>query len=268
MLMLPTSYKTSRLCPHLPLLTLLLCLLAQCGHSQPRAQVALYYDRLKPLLAVNSSDTALLMRLDSLRKTPGFSRSTVTTLFNRDIDFNLSHRRVIIYTDMINFQVDIATANGRVMALAASIHNIAADAIKRQDVLQQTGDTAAITRYLASRNSFYQSHKKIPDFFAELQATEQFAFYCGDGSPKTEKGAYIEYLAHTNQLGALAEMLASIHCETQAYAVAGFDMLKHKRKVTPQQKLIVQHIRERNSLVVTCAGCLSGLRQRIYSTNR
>ena len=60
-------------------------------------------------------------------------------------------------------------------------------------------------------------------------------------------------------------MLASIHCETQAYAVAGFDMVKSKYKITPQQRLLVKFIKRRDSVVITCEGCLSGLKRNLYS---
>jgi hypothetical protein len=265
--MLFISSNSTWLHARLLLLVLILCLLNQRGYSQTRAQTAVYYDHIKPLLVLNTSDTTLVMRIDSLRKMARFSRSTVTSLFNRDIDFNVSHRRIIIYTGMINFQVDVASENGRVVALAVGTSDVFADSIRRQDVLLQTCDTAAITQYLASRNGFYQSHKTIRNFFTEIQASEQFAFYCGDASPKTEKGAYIEHLAGTNQINVLADMLANIHCETQAYAVAGFAMLKNNPRITPQQKLLVKYIKQRNSVVVTCEGCLSGLRRRLYSTN-
>ena len=59
-------------------------------------------------------------------------------------------------------------------------------------------------------------------------------------------------------------MLASIHCETQAYAIAGFDMIKNKRKITHQQLLLIKHVKQRNAVVITCEGCLSGLQRTIY----
>ena len=59
-------------------------------------------------------------------------------------------------------------------------------------------------------------------------------------------------------------MLGSIHCETQAYAVAGFDLIKARRKITPPQRLMLKHLKERNSIVITCQGCLSGLPSKLY----
>ena len=245
--------------------TLIACLLSRTACCQFREQVDVYYDHIKPLLRLHQPIQTLTAKLDSLTTTLRFSRSEVSPLFDRDIDFGMLHRRTIIHTNIIIFQLDAVSENGRIIALTAALANVSGDSIRRKDILLQSCDTSAILQFLASRNLFYQSNKSLSDFFTEIQANEQFAFYCGDASPKTKKGVYIENLAQHNQISTLADMLASIHCETQAYAVAGFDMVKSKCRITPQQRLLVKFIKHRDSVVVTCEGCLSGLRRKLYS---
>ena len=244
--------------------TFLGSLLSHPAHGQPAAQVLVYYTPIAKLLQLHQTDSTLMLRLDSLRTTHRHSRSTVTTLFNRDIDFDLRQRRVAIHTNIGRFQLDLATSHGQILALTIAITDVFADSIKPGDQLWQACDTVAITQYLARRNGFYQSRKTLPGFFKELQDTEQFAPYCGDTSPQTPRGAYIENLARNNQVATLAEMLGSIHCETQAYAVLGFSMLKAPRKITPQHQLLLKHIKTRNSIVITCQGCLSDLPDKLY----
>lgn len=244
--------------------TLVTCLLGRVAHCQTRAQIDVYYDHIRPLLRLQQPIQTLTEKLDSLTTTVRFSRSEISPLFERDIDFGLLHRRTIIYTNTITFQLDAVIKNGRVIALETAVAGITDDSIRKKNILLQTCDTAVVLQFLTSRNSFYQSRKLLADFFTDIQANEQFAFYCGDGAPITKQGIYIEQLAQHNQASTLAEMLASIHCETQAYAVAGFDTMKSKRKITPQQRLIVKHIKQRNSVIITCEGCLSGLRRTIY----
>jgi len=244
--------------------TLVLCLLNQFCYCQTRAQIDVYYNPIKPLLRLHQSSQVLATKLDSLTTTLRFSRSSISTLFDRDIDFGISHRRTIIHTNIIVFQLDAVSENGRIIALTTAIVNINDDSIKGESILLQSCDTSAVLQFLANRNSFYQSHKSLPNFFTELQDNEQFALTCGDGSPITSRGTQIQNLAHHSKVDSLAKMLTSIHCETQAYAVAGFDMMKGSRKISLQQRLVIKHIKQRNSVVVTCAGCLSGLRRTIY----
>ena len=244
--------------------TLLYCLLAPAAHCQPSAQVLVYYTPIAKLLQRQQSDSTLMLRLDSLRTTLRHSRSTLSTLFNRDIDFGIRQRRVVMHTNVGGFQLNLATRNGQILALTIATAEAFADTIKPSDELFQACDTAAITQYLARRNAFYQSHKTLPDFFKELQATEQYAPYCGDTSPQTPRGAYVAKLARNNQVATLADMLGSIHCETQAYAVTGFAMLRSPRKITSQQRLLLKHVKARNSIVITCMGCLAGVPSKLY----
>lgn len=244
--------------------TLLICLISQYGFGQTRAQVDYYYDYIKPLLRLHQSGQSLTATLDSLPTIPRFSRGTISHQFDRDIDFGLRHQRTYIQTYLVSFQLDVVSLNGQLVALSAAVTSRDENPIPRQNQLLQSYDTAAIRTFLAHRNTFYQSHKTLSDFFTELQASELYALTCGDAFAKTTQGLQIERLARQNQVPALAEMLGSIHCETQAYAVAGFNLLKNQHKITPQQRLLISHIKQRNSVVVTCAGCLSGLLRTIY----
>lgn len=248
----------------LGVLLLLICLWPQLSYGQASAEVLVYYAPIAKLLQLHQPDSSLMRGLDSLRATHRHSRSTMTSVFNRDIDFGLLQRRISIHTNAGWFQLDLATNNGRILALAIATTDVFAKSVKPSDQLLQACDTAAILHYLNRRNAFYQSDKNLFTFFKELQATEQFAPYCGDASPQTPRGAYIEELARNNKVAILAELLSSIHCETQAYAVSGFDMITAPRRIPPQQRLLIKYIKARNSMVITCQGCLSGLRETLY----
>ncbi|GAA4020817.1 hypothetical protein GCM10022409_00380 [Hymenobacter glaciei] len=243
---------------------LVACFHGQASYGQSREQVDVYYKPIAPLLRLNQASQTLAKNLDSLTTTVRFSRSTVSTEFDRDIDFGATHRRTVINANGIIFQLDAVSRNGHIIALAAATTELGADSIKQKNVLLQSCDTASVLQFVANRNAFYQSRKTLPDFFVELQANELYALTCGDSSPKTSRYLQIEDLARHNQVSILAEWLASIHCETQAYAVTGFDMIKSKRKILLQQQLLIKHIKQRNAVLVTCAGCLAGLKRTIY----
>ncbi|MGV3587986.1 MAG: hypothetical protein ACO1OF_13350 [Adhaeribacter sp.] len=99
----------------------------------------------------------------------------------------------------------------------------------------------------------------------EISSNITYAFYCGDGLPKTNEGKHIERLVNTRSIIKLNEMLNSINIETQTYGVAGFEMLSKKFvKISKEQKEVINYIKKRNSEVVTCSGCLTGLVEKIY----
>ena len=137
--------------------TLIGSLLHHPAHGQIAAQVQVYYTPIAKLLQLHQTDSTLVLRLDSLRTTNRHSRSTVRTQFNRDIDFGIRQRRIAIHTNVGQFQLELATSNGQILALAIAITDVFADSIKPGDQLWQACDTAAIMQYLARRNGFYQS---------------------------------------------------------------------------------------------------------------
>jgi 2-hydroxy-3-keto-5-methylthiopentenyl-1-phosphate phosphatase len=121
---------------------------------------------------------------------------------------------------------------------------------------------------LTKRNKFYNSSKTPRQLIKEISFDEEYAFYCGDGSPKTQKGKYIEQLVEDESTDKLTEMLKSFNCETQAYGVAGFNMLSKKEyEISYDVQKLIDHIKKRNSELVVCSGCLSGLIEKIYSKN-
>lgn len=121
---------------------------------------------------------------------------------------------------------------------------------------------------MKKRNKFYNSSKSTRQLIKEISFDEEYAFYCGDGSPKTQKGKYIEQLVEDESIDTLIDMLKSFNCETQAYGVAGFNMLsKREYKISFDVQKLIDHIKKRNSELVVCSGCLSGLIDKIYSKN-
>jgi hypothetical protein len=121
-------------------------------------------------------------------------------------------------------------------------------------------DTTEVLKYLDLRNKFYGSEKNITNLINELNLNENYAFYCGDGNPKTKAGEKIEELVKSKQVKKLKLLLDNISCEQQAYGVAGIKMLQKNKISIPLNILkIVTYIDKRNSDIVTCEGCFDGL---------
>jgi hypothetical protein len=124
----------------------------------------------------------------------------------------------------------------------------------------------AIDEFLKQRKKLYNSSKTSQQLINEISLPEEYAFYCGDGLPKTQKGRYIEQLVHEENLEKLNDMLKSFNCETQAYGVAAMEMLKKRDyQISDDAQKLIDHIKLRNSELVVCSGCLSGVIDKIYT---
>ncbi|AMM51156.1 hypothetical protein TH61_08155 [Rufibacter sp. DG15C] len=213
---------------------------------------------VKNILAQSPNTQVLHLKLDSLYKKGIPSRSKLSLVFTRDIDFNHQHQRVNFGVNFGYFQIDLITHNDSIlMSVLSHKDNRKLRSIRIQE--------EAINTYLATRNSFYKSSKTSKEVAVEISKELVYAFYCGDGSPKTEEGKQIERLVKNSNTQKLGEMLTSLSVETQSFAVTGFEMLSSlEKKITPDQKRMIQHIKNRNSEVVACKGCLSGLIEKVY----
>jgi hypothetical protein len=217
-----------------------------------------YFEQINKIVAGETVSRNLYNKLDSLQAKKIPSRSGISKYLDRDLDFGYKHQRINIQINFENFRVDLLTSSDSVL-LSVISHN---DYKK----LQATYYTEApVLKYLTLRNNFYGSNKKIKDLEEEISSNITYAFYCGDGLPKTDEGKQIERLVNTRSINKLNEMLNSINIETQTYGVAGFKMLSKKAVIiAKEQEKIIKYIKKRNSEVVTCSGCLTGLVEKIY----
>lgn len=199
-----------------------------------------------------------MYRLDTLKAHFMPSRSGIRKEFNRDVDFGYRQQRIISNLNDYHFFIDLLTKNDTIV-LASVTNSFLTTTFEQHDTLY-TAD------YLRQRNKFYRSSKSTKALFKELSMNETYAFYCGDGLPKTQRGKDIEQLVADENTDALTEMLRSINCETQAYGVAGFLMLEKNDYVIPYSiQRLITHIKQRNAELVTCSGCFSGIIEKIYN---
>ena len=230
-----------------------------CG--QDKKETTAYFDLIKTIVSSEKFGNNLVHRLDTLKSKFIPSRSGVNDYFNRDIEFGFKHRRINMSLNFAGYQIDLLCYNDTIFFSSVTTAYY-------KSINYDNYSPDVIDQFLKKRNKFYNSSKNPRQLIKELSFDEEYAFYCGDGSPKTPKGKYIEQLVDEESTDKLIDMIKSFNCETQAYGVAGFNMLAKKEYEVPYdvQKLI-DHIKKRNSELIVCSGCLSGLIDKIYSKN-
>ena len=229
------------------------------AQGQSKKETTAYFDLIKSIVISEKNDTTLFYRLDTLKSKFIPSRSHLNDYFNRDIEFGFKHRRITMSLNFAGYQIDILCKNDTIFL--CSISSTSYNSIK-----YDTFDKQTIELLLKKRNKLYNSNKTSGQLIKEISLPEEYAFYCGDGMPKTQKGKYIEQLVDEENRSTLIKMVKSFNCETQAYGVAGLEMLKKRDyEISYDIQKLIDHIKKRNSELVVCSGCLSGLIDKIYS---
>jgi 2-hydroxy-3-keto-5-methylthiopentenyl-1-phosphate phosphatase len=227
--------------------------------GQDKKETSAYFELIKAIASSENLGNNLVYRLDTLKTKFISSRSHVTDYFNRDIDFGFTHRSIIVNLNFAGFRVDLLCRNDTIFLTSLSSADY-------KSINYDNYHNEVIGQFLNQRNKFYSSSKTPRELIKEISLFEEYAFYCGDGMPKTLEGKYIEQLVDDENSDTLIDMLKSFNCETQAYGVAGLEMLKKKDyKIPDDAQKLIDHIKTRNTELIVCSGCLSGLIKRIYN---
>jgi hypothetical protein len=222
-------------------------------------EAQIYFDKIENILKSENLSTNLSNKLDSLKSKHIPSRSNFNNYLDRDLDFGCRHQRINLEINFEQFQIDLLKKNDTILVASLTTENY--KKLKFSQV-----DTPKTAIYLKERNKFYKSSKTTIRLLDELSLDEMFAFYCGDGAPKTEKGFEIEKLVEDEKIDELTQMLKSICVETQAYGVAGFEMLVRQGYALPTDiSRLITHIKKRNSETIICSGCFAGIVEKLYN---
>ena len=226
-------------------------------------EVKVFFKLADSIVMTENSVTKLYAKLDNLKSKFIPSRSSISTYFDRDIDFGYKHQRINIELNFHRYQIDLLKRNDSIFVKVIKDYHNPAEIDTTTKYFN--AKSALNFDYLTLRNKFYYSNKSISDLTGEISKYQVFAFYCGMGSSKTRDGIYIEKLVDNKNISELTKMLQSICIETQAYAISGFEMLsKRSFKTDAATQTIINHVKKRNSETIICSGCLTGLIEKVY----
>lgn len=116
-----------------------------------------------------------------------------------------------------------------------------------------------------NHNDFYSTSYSTDRFINELTTNYYFSLGCGDtGSSRPKEAEQMLKWAKSNNIKKLSNWLRSPNYELQAYAIEGLTRIKEGGKTIPENlEDTVEHLLNRNSIVINCAGCLMGLKTPI-----
>jgi hypothetical protein len=110
-------------------------------------------------------------------------------------------------------------------------------------------------------NNFYLTSYSINKFIDDITQDYYFSLGCGETASYRPKEAnkMIRWV-ESNNIKKLSNWLRSPNYELQAYGIEGLIRIKENGKPIPENlEKIIKYLRDRNNVVVNCAGCLMGL---------
>jgi hypothetical protein len=228
-------------------------------HSQTESEVEKNFTKIKNTISSENNLKNIRHKLDSLQFTFKDRKNNYVDYFlNRAIDFDFNHDRIRVRFDLWEYQIDLVTKNDSIF-----FKSIKTEYYKKHSFLSI--NEKVLKEYLKKRNGFYKSTKSIKDLQKEISLDETFAMYCGDGMPITEEGHKIKNLVADEDIESLQKMLADFNCERQAFGVEGFRLLSKRKVEIPEDcKKWIEHIKQRNSELQICSGCITGIVEKIY----
>ncbi len=225
-----------------------------------------YFNYADSILMIVNMSQQLYNKLDTAKTQFIPSRSNLEIIFDRELDFGYKHQRINLKLNLKNFQIDLLKRNDTIYAKTIRHYYNPFEIDSTTLAFNSSIDTMRVLDYLNQRNKLYNSNKSLYDLTKEISKSEIFAFYCGDGSPETDEGINITKLVDNKNAYELYLKIQSICIETQAYGVAGFDIMARRELSIPTDiKRLIKHIKKRNSETLICSGCIIGIIKKIYS---
>ncbi|MGN6637374.1 MAG: hypothetical protein ACTHJ8_00570 [Mucilaginibacter sp.] len=233
------------------------------------SQQETYFYKIQDITYKEHLASNVYKRLDSLEKTRRPNDSYIRIFFNRGVDFGFKHERINLNFNGTFYQVNMLVRNDTI-CFSSTIFDLNFGGIPYYNRFNKRHslpkiDTARALSYLKLRNQFYESSKTLDDLETELNMDEVYALRDGDGYLETQMKKHIDTLVMRKDFHELRTMLRSINCETQQYAIRGFDLLKRNKVVIPiKDAEIIDHIKKRNSELESMSGDIGPIIWKAY----
>tara|TARA_R110002051_G_scaffold269644_1_gene329859 strand:- start:245 stop:985 length:741 start_codon:yes stop_codon:yes gene_type:complete len=175
---------------------------------------------------------------------------------DREIDFGFQQHRIkVLPISGLDLKLNFISKNG--VIIYGWISEYKSNSKKHQNIEPFKESADFLEQYLSKHNEFYKSDFDQLDFENQILSEYIVGFGCGFTGDEISKESKqtLKYSENKN-VDKLNEFLISIAPELQTLGTIG---LLKIGKISDEQKKIIQHLKNRNSEVNTCAGCIYGL---------
>jgi len=194
-------------------------------------------------------------------KTVTFDSLSILTTFNeleRQIDFGFEHHRILVmpYSGW-ELKLNLISKNGKIQI--AWISEFDSNKEKHMNTLTITKNSDFLKEYVKNHNKFYKNELTESDFEKQILNEYVVGFGCsinGLDIPKESK-RMLKFVKRKSR-EKLNKYLTSFSPELQTLGTIG---LLKIGKITAEQNRLIEHLKNRNSVIFSCSGCSYGIEE-------
>ncbi|MCF4100044.1 hypothetical protein L1I30_00050 [Gillisia sp. M10.2A] len=193
----------------------------------------------------------------NLKKTKfkDFGIITTFTELDRKIDFGYKHYRILVMPNSgSELKINFVSKDDEIIIGWVSEYSSNKGVLENQIF---KADKSFNKYYIKKHNDFYNSNLTIEDFEEQIIQEAVVGFGCGEVGldiPKESKAMF--RWEKNGRINKLNDYLKSFSPELQTLGAIGLLKINDLSK---EQTKIINHLKMRNSVIMSCSGCLYGL---------
>lgn len=174
----------------------------------------------------------------------------------RKIDFEYKHHRIsIAHMSGWDIKLNLFSKNGVIVFGWISEYNLS-DHI-HSDIRTLKNSTEFLESYISLHNEYYKTELSKKDFKEQFLTEYVIGFGCGLSGEQISRESQkaLKYAKNRNKRK-LNNYLTSFSPELQTLGTIG---LLKIGKISSEQYRLIRHLKDRNSTIFSCSGCLYGI---------
>lgn len=170
---------------------------------------------------------------------------------NRKLDFGFEHQRISTMTWTGDLILNIISRKGRIKIIWISAFD------SNNEKTKIIKDSGFLSTYISKHNELYKTEQTESDLKEQILAEYVVGFGCGLSGNQISKESKksIQWTKRKSERK-LNNYLTSISPELQTLGAIG---LLKIGKLDSEQKRLIEHLKNRNSVIFSCSGCLYGI---------
>ena len=221
-------------------------------------------DKLKTFLETVSKTDSLKEKIKTA-KIENLDILEVYVELERDIDFGYrQHRMSILHLSGRDLKLNFISKDSLIEFGWISEYRLNDD--KHLHLKQFKSSPILMKEYLTNHNKFYETNLKRDEFINQVITEDVVGFGCvffnlNDVEKDFKKGFNSKKLNRLKNRKYYMNWLKSFSPEIQTFGAIGLLSIlnKYKISITNEEKRILNHLKQRNSIIFSCSGCLVGI---------
>jgi hypothetical protein len=204
-------------------------------------------------------DKLNVSRLSDLKAGAISEKIRIDGIYTRDLDFGYSQSiiSIIKWTPKKSVFFKYVVISKSDSILFGRLYREKVEFIELSQISNVVIKTNQLNDFLLKHNSFYKTNFTQNELINSISNLIMVGFSCGIGGNPNKEAMILKTLLSERDKEILTKWLKTPNIEIQFYAVTGLSyMEKNGEPLTDEQKMLMQHILNRDTKVYYCSGCI------------